>query len=67
MVNIFNSWAQIVEFVQHFSIFLFGYAYAKLGLLKTAGLLGVFIIGNWLWHHSALVGKVVTTLTGGEG
>jgi len=64
MVNLFNSWAQLVEFVQHFSIFMFGYAYKAMGLMKTLGLLGVFIAGNWLWNHSAVITKVIATATG---
>jgi len=62
MVNLFNSWAQIVEFVQHFSIFMFGYAYKA--IMKTLGLLGVFIAGNWLWNHSAVITQIIAAGTG---
>jgi len=37
MVNIFNSWAQLVEFVQHFAYFMFGYAYKAIGVYENSG------------------------------
>ncbi len=71
MVNIFNSWdqlvngwSQFVEYIEHFSIFILGYAYKAMGFMKTLGLLGVFIGGTWLWNHQSVITKILATATG---
>lgn len=67
MVTIYNFFSGISTVLTQFVWFILGYALAKLGLLKTAGLFGLFFFIHWLWNHQSVLSKVIVTVTGGEG